>query len=33
MCGPYPMVQVFERKFREQGVPARQIHFEEFNFR
>jgi predicted ferric reductase len=33
MCGPLPMVQAFERKFREAGVPAGNIHFEEFNFR
>jgi len=33
MCGPFPMVQAFEQKFREAGVPARNIHFEEFNFR
>jgi predicted ferric reductase len=33
MCGPLPMIQVFERKFLEAGVPAKNIHFEEFNFR
>ena len=33
MCGPLPMVQAFERKFLESGVPAKNIHFEEFNFR
>lgn len=33
MCGPLPMIQAFERKFREAGVPAGNIHFEEFNFR
>ena len=33
MCGPLPMVQAFEKKFLEQGVPAANIHFEEFNFR
>ncbi|MBN1453792.1 MAG: ferric reductase-like transmembrane domain-containing protein [Anaerolineales bacterium] len=33
MCGPLPMVQAFSRKFAELGVPARQIHYEEFNFR
>jgi predicted ferric reductase len=33
MCGPLPMVQAFEKKFLEQGVPAGNIHFEEFNFR
>jgi predicted ferric reductase len=33
MCGPLPMVQAFEKKFLELGVPARNIHYEEFNFR
>ena len=33
MCGPLPMVQTFEQKFRALGVPAVNIHFEEFNFR
>lgn len=33
MCGPLPMVQAFERKFRGAGVLAGNIHFEEFNFR
>lgn len=33
MCGPLPMVQAFEKKFLEAGVPAASIHFEEFNFR
>lgn len=33
MCGPYPMMQAFEKKFLESGVPAGNIHFEEFNFR
>jgi predicted ferric reductase len=33
MCGPLPMVQAFEKKFREAGVPAGNIHFEEFNFK
>lgn len=33
MCGPLPMIQAFERKFREAGMPAGNIHFEEFNFR
>ena len=33
MCGPLPMVQAFEKKFMEAGVPAANIHFEEFNFR
>jgi predicted ferric reductase len=33
MCGPLPMVQAFEKKFRALGVPGANIHFEEFNFR
>ncbi len=33
MCGPLPMVQAFEKKFLENGVPHDQIHYEEFNFR
>jgi len=33
MCGPLAMVQAFTRKFRELGLPAGQIHYEEFNFR
>lgn len=33
MCGPLQMIQTFERKFREAGIPAGNIHFEEFNFR
>ncbi|MCQ3936708.1 MAG: hypothetical protein DPW18_06635 [Chloroflexi bacterium] len=33
MCGPLPMVQAFEKKFLEAGVPAANIHYEEFNFR
>jgi len=33
MCGPFPMVQAFEKKFAEAGIPGGNIHFEEFNFR
>lgn len=33
MCGPFPMIQAFEQNFLEAGVPAGNIHFEEFNFR
>lgn len=33
MCGPLPMVQAFEKKFLEAGMPRENIHFEEFNFR
>ena len=33
MCGPFPMVRAFERKFIEAGIDKKNIHFEEFNFR
>jgi predicted ferric reductase len=33
MCGPLPMIQAFEKKFLELGLPPNQIHYEEFNFR
>ncbi|MDP1546277.1 MAG: ferric reductase-like transmembrane domain-containing protein [Anaerolineales bacterium] len=33
MCGPLPMIQAFERKFVEAGLPVENIHFEEFNFK
>jgi len=33
MCGPFPMVQSFEKKFLALGLPSNHIHFEEFNFR
>jgi predicted ferric reductase len=33
ICGPLPMIQAFEQKFLALGVPAENIHFEEFNFR
>jgi len=33
MCGPFPMMQAFEQKFIEAGVPQANIHYEEFNFR
>ena len=33
ICGPFPMIQAFERKFISLGLPAKHIHFEEFNFR
>ena len=33
MCGPLPMVQAFEKKFLALGAPAKNIHYEEFNFR
>jgi len=33
LCGPLGMVQAFAEKFKAQGVPAKKIHHEEFNFR
>jgi predicted ferric reductase len=33
LCGPLPMIQAFEGKFRELGVPPNRLHYEEFNFR
>ena len=33
LCGPLPMIQAFEKKFLELGLPQNQIHYEEFNFR
>ncbi len=33
LCGPLPMIQAFEKKFRELGLPKDKIHYEEFNFR
>jgi predicted ferric reductase len=33
ICGPLPMIQAFEKKFLEMGVPGNHIHYEEFNFR
>ena len=33
LCGPLPMIQAFEKKFLELGLPPGQIHYEEFNFR
>jgi ferredoxin-NADP reductase len=33
MCGPFPMVRAFEQKFLDAGVPPKNIHYEEFNFR
>jgi predicted ferric reductase len=33
MCGPLPMTEAFRKQFLAKGVPARNIHFEEFNFR
>jgi predicted ferric reductase len=33
LCGPLPMIQAFEKKFVEAGVPPGNIHYEEFNFR
>lgn len=33
LCGPLPMIQAFESKFLELGLPPNQIHYEEFSFR
>jgi predicted ferric reductase len=33
LCGPLPMMQAFEKKFIDLGLPKRNIHYEEFNFR
>jgi len=33
LCGPYPMMVAFEKKFLEKGMPGTNIHYEEFNFR
>lgn len=33
LCGPLPMIQSYERKFLELGVPKTNLHYEEFNFR
>jgi len=33
LCGPLPMMQAFEKKFMDLGLPKGNIHYEEFNFR
>jgi predicted ferric reductase len=33
LCGPWPMMQAFEKKFMDLGLPKDNIHYEEFNFR
>jgi predicted ferric reductase len=33
MCGPIVMILAFREALRKQGVPAGNIHYEEFNFR
>ncbi len=33
LCGPLAMIQAFEKKFLELGVPKDMLHYEEFNFR
>jgi len=33
LCGPLPMMQAFEKKFIDLGLPKNNIHYEEFNFR
>jgi predicted ferric reductase len=33
LCGPLPMMQAFEKKLMDLGLPKNNIHYEEFNFR
>jgi predicted ferric reductase len=33
LCGPLPMILAFERNFLKLGLPKKNIHYEEFNFR
>lgn len=33
LCGPLPMIQAFAKSFLALGVPKKNIHYEEFNFR
>ena len=33
MCGPIGMMVAMEREFKRRGVPGKNIHYEEFNFR
>ena len=33
LCGPLPMIQAFEKKFLNLGLPRKNIHYEEFNLR
>jgi predicted ferric reductase len=33
LCGPLPMIQAFERNFLALGLPRKNLHYEEFNFR
>lgn len=33
MCGPIGMMDGFQKQFKQMGIPASHIHFEEFNFR
>lgn len=33
LCGPLPMIQAFEKSFLALGLPKRNLHYEEFNFR
>lgn len=33
MCGPAAMIESYTQQFKSLGVPASQIHYEEFNFR
>jgi len=33
LCGPLPMIVAFEKDFLGRGLPKKNIHYEEFNFR
>ena len=33
ICGPFPMTMALKKGFIAAGASARQIHYEEFNFR
>lgn len=33
LCGPSALIKAFSQQFQDMGVPADQIHFEEFKFR
>jgi predicted ferric reductase len=33
LCGPEALTKAFSQQFRDMGIPASQIHYEEFNLR
>jgi predicted ferric reductase len=33
ICGPFPMTMALKKGFMAAGASAKQIHYEEFNFR